>query len=163
MRKRTWPRRTMSPSRNATWVTRPLTCAATFAVCIGSTVPFAVTTFGAGPRAVVATVTGTGGGGGWGAGFEHAATQQVRTSDELLASATESMRASQARYTAGVASILDLLTAQAMLASARAQQAQARWAWAQSLARLGYAAGALDTRGRAAVPVAPDTTRSALP
>jgi TolC family type I secretion outer membrane protein len=91
------------------------------------------------------------------------ATQQVRTSDELLTSATESMRAARARYTSGVASILDLLNAQTALATARAQQSQSRWVWAQSLAQLGYAAGALDTRGRTAIPVAPDTTRSLLP
>ena len=91
------------------------------------------------------------------------ATRQVRTSDDLLASATASMRAAQARYANGVASILDLLTAQAALATARAQQAQSRWVWAQALAQLGYAAGALNTRGQATVPVTPDTTRSILP
>jgi outer membrane protein len=91
------------------------------------------------------------------------ATQQVRTSDDLLASATASMRAARARYTSGVASIIDLLNAQDALAAARAQQAQARWVWAQNLAQLGYASGALDTRGRSAVPVTPDSTQSALP
>ncbi|HKG94657.1 MAG TPA: TolC family protein, partial [Gemmatimonadaceae bacterium] len=91
------------------------------------------------------------------------ATQQVRTSDDLLASAGASMQAAQARYTGGVGSILDLLTAQAALATARAAQAQSRWVWAQTLAQLGHAAGALDIRGRAAVPVTPDTARRVIP
>jgi TolC family type I secretion outer membrane protein len=91
------------------------------------------------------------------------ATQQVRTSDELLASAAAAFRATRARYTGGVGTVVDLLTAQAALAGARAQQAQSRWGWAQSLASLGYAAGALDASGRVAVPVARDTTRTIRP
>jgi TolC family type I secretion outer membrane protein len=91
------------------------------------------------------------------------ATQQVRTSDDLLASAVASLRAAQARYTGGVGSIIDLLTAQAALATARAQQAQARWVWAQQLALLAHASGALDARGAPGVPVARDTTISPLP
>ncbi|MFL5575783.1 MAG: TolC family protein [Gemmatimonadaceae bacterium] len=91
------------------------------------------------------------------------ATQQVRTSDDLLASATASLGAAQARYTGGVGSILDLLTAQAALATARAQQAQARWVWAQQLALLARASGALDAHGAAGLPVARDTTLSPLP
>ena len=87
------------------------------------------------------------------------ATQQVRTSDELLASATASMRAARARYTGGVGSIIDLLTAQAALADAGAQQAQSRWTWAQALTRLAYASGILDTSGRSALTVPPDTAR----
>lgn len=70
------------------------------------------------------------------------ATQQVATSDDLFASASAAMRAARARYTQGLTQIVDLLSAQAALASARAQQAQARWSWAQYLANLGYAAGA---------------------
>jgi TolC family type I secretion outer membrane protein len=88
------------------------------------------------------------------------ATQQVRTSDELLASATASLRAAQARYTGGVGSILDLITAQTALATARAQQVQARWVWALRLAQLARDAGALDVHGTANVPVTPDSTRS---
>ena len=92
-----------------------------------------------------------------------AATQQVRTSDDLLASASAAMRAARAQYTEGLVQIVDLLTAQAALATARAQQAQARWSWGEALAGLGYAAGALDTGGRAGVPVRRDTTRSTSP
>jgi outer membrane protein len=88
------------------------------------------------------------------------AAQQVRTSDELLESATASVRAARARYTGGVGSIVDLLTAQAALADARAQQAQSRGTWAQALARLGYASGTLDINGHSALPVSRDTVRS---
>jgi outer membrane protein TolC len=87
----------------------------------------------------------------------------VATSDELLASATASQRAAQARYTSGVGSILDLLTAQAALSNARAEQAQARWVWAQQLALLARAAGALDAHGTPSLPVTPDTTTKPLP
>lgn len=82
-----------------------------------------------------------------------AATQQVYTSDELLASAVSSLRAARARYTNGVGNIIDVLAAQSALATARAEQAQSRWNWAPSLARLGQASGALDTGGHVAVPV----------
>lgn len=91
------------------------------------------------------------------------ATQQVRTTDDLLASAIASLRAAQARYAGGVGSIIDLLTAQAALATARAEQAQARWVWAQQLATLAHASGALDARGAPGLPVARDTTLSPLP
>jgi len=87
------------------------------------------------------------------------AAQQVRTSDELLESATASVRAARARYTGGVGSIVDLLTAQAALADARAQQAQSRWTWAQALARLSHASGTLDLNGHSALPVSRDTVR----
>ena len=92
-----------------------------------------------------------------------AARQQVATGDELLASAIASQRAAQARYTSGVGSIIDLLTAQAALSNARAEQAQARWVWAQRLALLARAAGAIDARGAAALPVVRDTTTTPLP
>ena len=91
------------------------------------------------------------------------ATQQVRTSDELLASASASLRSAQARYTGGVGSILDLITAQTALASARAQQVQARWVWALRLAQLAHDAGALDVHGGANVRVTRDSTISPNP
>lgn len=91
------------------------------------------------------------------------ATQQVRTTDELLASAGASLRAAQARYTGGVGSILDLITAQTALANARAQQVQARWVWALRLAQLARDAGALDVHGAANVPVTRDSTISPNP
>ena len=48
------------------------------------------------------------------------ASQRVRTSRDLLASASQSADVAQGRYKEGVGSILDLLTAQAQLANARA-------------------------------------------
>jgi outer membrane protein TolC len=88
------------------------------------------------------------------------AAQQVRTTDELFASATAAMEVAQARYRAGVGSIIELLTAQAALATARAQRAGSRWTWAQQLAGLAYAAGALDERGGAGVRLAASPIQS---
>jgi outer membrane protein len=76
-----------------------------------------------------------------------AAAQHVRTTDDLLASATAAMRVVRVRYESGLANIVDLLTGQSSLGSARAQRARSRWTWAERLAELGYAAGALDERG----------------
>jgi outer membrane protein len=87
----------------------------------------------------------------------HTATQQVRTADDLLASATESEQVARGRYQQGVGTIIDLLTAQRALADARAQQAQARWTWLGALARLAHDAGVLSPQGKATIPVAPDT------
>jgi outer membrane protein len=66
------------------------------------------------------------------------ATQRVRTADVLLASATRSEVAARERYRAGVGTILDLVTAQAALANARAQQTQSRWVWSAALAQLAH-------------------------
>jgi outer membrane protein len=88
------------------------------------------------------------------------AAQQVRTDDNLFASASAAMQVARARYDAGVGSIIDLLTAQSALASARAQRARSRWTWAQKLAELAYATGSLDERGRAGIPVAASSTQS---
>jgi outer membrane protein len=82
------------------------------------------------------------------------AARQVGTTDELFASASAAMEVARARYRAGVGSIIELLTAQTSLASARAQRAHSRWAWAEQLAGLAYAAGALDERGGVGVPLA---------
>jgi len=84
-------------------------------------------------------------------------TQQVRTADDLLASATESEQVARGRYQEGVGTIIDLLTAQRALADARAQQAQARWTWLGALAQLAHDAGVLSPQGKATIPVAPDT------
>jgi outer membrane protein TolC len=85
------------------------------------------------------------------------ATQRARTADVLLASALRSEAAARARYRAGVGTILDLVTAQSALASARAQQAQSRWVWATSLAQLSHDVGALGPRGETLVPLADST------
>jgi TolC family type I secretion outer membrane protein len=70
-------------------------------------------------------------------------SQRVRTSRDLLASASQSAEVAQGRYKEGVGSILDLLTAQALLADARAQEVEARSLWFLSMAELAHATGAL--------------------
>lgn len=58
-------------------------------------------------------------------------------------SARESANAAQARYTAGVGSLLELLTAQADLARARQARAQADSDWLAAFSRLNHALGRL--------------------
>jgi TolC family type I secretion outer membrane protein len=86
------------------------------------------------------------------------ATQQVRTSRDLLASATESEQVALGRYKAGAGSLLDLLTAQAALASARAQAIQVRFAWNTALAQLARDAGILGLNGGSPLHLQTDTT-----
>jgi len=69
------------------------------------------------------------------------AAQRLETSRSLLASAQQSRDVAQGRYKEGVGSILDVLTAQAALANARAQQVQARADWLLALARLAHDTG----------------------
>jgi outer membrane protein TolC len=70
------------------------------------------------------------------------ATRRVATSRDLLASAEQNERVAFARYREGVGTILDLLVAQASLATARATEVQARTDWFVSLARLARDTGA---------------------
>ncbi|MGH7579041.1 MAG: TolC family protein, partial [Gemmatimonadales bacterium] len=86
------------------------------------------------------------------------ATRRVRTSEDLLASATQSNEVALGRYKAGVGSVLDLLAAQSALASARAQQVDARLAWSVSLAQLAHDAGVLDPRAERPLRLSSDTT-----
>lgn len=72
------------------------------------------------------------------------ADQMVRTSADLLASASENHDVALGRYKSGVGSILDLLTAQAALESARAQQIQAHASWWLALAQLSHDMGVLE-------------------
>ena len=72
------------------------------------------------------------------------ARQQLDTSRDLLASATESEKVALERYKAGVGTILDLLSAQSALSSARAQIVKSRADWYVSLARLAHDTGRLD-------------------
>lgn len=72
------------------------------------------------------------------------ASQRVKTTRDLLASATQSAEVTQGRYKAGVGSILDLLTAESALADARSQEAQARSLWFLTIAQLAHAAGVLE-------------------
>ena len=84
-------------------------------------------------------------------------TQQVRTSRDLLASATESEQVALARYKAGAGSLLDLLTAQAALASARALAIQARLSWNTALAQLAHDVGILGLDGSSPLQLRTDT------
>ena len=74
------------------------------------------------------------------------ATQTIRTSADLLASAEQSERVALGRYKAGVGNILDVLNAQSALASAREQRIQAMLDWNISRATLAKAVGILDSR-----------------
>jgi outer membrane protein len=86
------------------------------------------------------------------------ATRRVRTTQDLLASATQSNEVALGRYKAGVGSVLDLLAAQTALADARAQRVDARLSWSVSLAQLAHDAGILDPTGESSLRLTPDTT-----
>ena len=70
----------------------------------------------------------------------NAQAQRTRIAD-LLASATESAQAAEARYRNGVGSLLELLTAQADLARARQTAAQSESNWLAAYSRLSYTLG----------------------
>ena len=80
------------------------------------------------------------------------ASQRVRTSRDFLASAEQAADVAQNRYRNGVGSILDVLTAEAALESARAQEIQARADWFVAVAQLAHDTGAL-------TPAAGESTR----
>lgn len=71
------------------------------------------------------------------------ATQRVRAAQDLIASAQESYEVALGRYRAGVGSIQELLTAQAALESARAQQIESKTDWYLSMAELARNTGTL--------------------
>lgn len=91
------------------------------------------------------------------------AAARVATSDDLLASATQSVEVAAGRYREGVGSIIDLLTAQSALANARAQQVQSRWEWYTALAQLARDAGVLGLRGETPFSFATDSVTSPVP
>jgi outer membrane protein TolC len=91
------------------------------------------------------------------------AARRVRTADDLLASAQQSEQVALGRYKAGVGTVLDLLSAQSSLATARAQQVQARWVWHIALAQLARDAGVLDVHGGTPLRLVHDTTRTIPP
>ena len=64
-------------------------------------------------------------------------------SRDLLASAQESANVAAERYRAGVGNIIDLLTAEAALEVARAQEVQARADWFVAVAQLAHDTGTL--------------------
>jgi outer membrane protein TolC len=88
------------------------------------------------------------------------ATARTVTADELLASAGESAAAARGRYQAGVGTLLELLTAENALASARAQRIQARLGWQAALVQLAKDAGLLDLQGRSGLRLVPASTDS---
>lgn len=71
------------------------------------------------------------------------AKQRIATSRDLLASAQESANVAAARYREGVGTIVDVLTAQSSLETARAQEVQARADYLLALAELAHATGKL--------------------
>jgi outer membrane protein len=81
----------------------------------------------------------------------NAQTQRTRIGD-LLASAGESAQAAEARYRAGVGSLLELLTAQADLARARQIAAQSESDWLAAFSRLSYALGRLPVTATSSPP-----------
>src|SRR5574343_1948396 len=72
------------------------------------------------------------------------ATQSLSTTADLVASAEQSERVALGRYKAGVGTILDVLSAQSALASARLQRIQAQLDWNVYRATLAQSVGALD-------------------
>jgi outer membrane protein len=86
------------------------------------------------------------------------ATQNVRTSEELFASATESAEAARARYRSGVGGLLELLTAESALGDARSARVQARLTWHVALLQLAHDIGVLDPRGGHPLRLVTDTT-----
>lgn len=72
------------------------------------------------------------------------ATQSLQVTQDVLASAEQSARVALGRYKAGVGSVLDLLTAQSTLASARVQRIQSELDWRVYRAVLAQAMGSLD-------------------
>lgn len=86
------------------------------------------------------------------------ATQRVRTAGDLLASAAQSEQVALGRYKAGAGSLLDLLTAEAALADARAQSVGAHYGWYAALAQLGHDVGVLGVTGAVPFRFPSDTT-----
>src|SRR5207253_9090894 len=81
----------------------------------------------------------------WSSYYEvQTAAQRVKTSRDLLKSAAQSVDVVTNRYKAGVGSILDVLTAEAALENARAQEVQARADWFVTMAQFAHDIGAVD-------------------
>jgi len=72
------------------------------------------------------------------------ATQTVRTTADLIASAEQSDKVARGRYAAGVGTLLEMLTAQSALASARQQRVQSLYSWNVARTTLAQAMGVLD-------------------
>lgn len=72
------------------------------------------------------------------------AKQRLTTSRDLLTSAQQSADVAHARYREGIGTILDVLTADAALQDARAQEVQARTDWFLAVAQLAHDTGRLN-------------------
>lgn len=77
--------------------------------------------------------------------------QAVKSSADLVASATHSAQVALGRFKAGAGNILDLLAAQSALASARLQNIQALYNWHIAKATLAQSMGGLDFSALAAL------------
>ncbi len=71
-------------------------------------------------------------------------SQALRSADDLVASAEQSERMTLGRYKAGLGNLIDVLTAQSTLASARQQRITARYTFLASRFALAQAIGELD-------------------
>lgn len=91
------------------------------------------------------------------------ATQTVKSTADLLASAEQSERVALGRYKAGVGNILDVLNAQSALAAARLQRIQAMLDWHVSRASLAKAVGILDGNLLNPAPAAATNTGTKTP
>ncbi|HEY6099174.1 MAG TPA: TolC family protein [Anaeromyxobacter sp.] len=88
------------------------------------------------------------------------AGQRVGTSKDLVGSARASVEVAQGRYKEGVGSILDLLTAQAALEQALAEDVRSRADFLVALAQLARASGRLDLPESARSPASAEGTRT---
>jgi outer membrane protein len=82
----------------------------------------------------------------------------VKSSTDLLTSAQSNYDVALGKYKQGVGAILDLLTAEAALSSARATEAQARWTWYADLAQLSHDAGVIGIHGEMPIQLTSDST-----
>ena len=81
------------------------------------------------------------------------ATERVAAAADLLASARQAADVALGSDREGVATIVDVLIARNALATARAEDIQARWEWRTALAQLAHDTGVLDTAGRPNLPL----------
>jgi outer membrane protein len=91
------------------------------------------------------------------------ATAHVKSANDLLTSSQQSYDVAIGQYKEGVGSILTVLTAQAALATARSQQAQARWTWYSDLAQLSHDIGTLGLHGESQIRLTTDSTSTPPP
>jgi len=81
------------------------------------------------------------------------ANDRVRAARDLLVAAQQSADVALGRYREGVGTIVDLLLARSALATARAEDIQARWEWRTALAQLAHDTGLFTTTGRTQLPL----------